>query len=202
MINIVGLIVVFIILILLICFLRNKSLDNFIVFLDDIIIPSTCFDYLLTNGKNYFLLNSKKILDGISNPLKFNTKLDALKYLKNMKCPENITFVDLVMRKKLDDPTVSYQRECGKKVAPKLFDLDVCGVYGSDYDTTTGKKLARINKIESDKKTYSNYDIETCMINKATTEDSSLDDTNFKSDFAKYFDRLNSNIDQKYLYIS
>ena len=62
--------------------------------------------------------------------------------------------------------------------------------------------LKRINQIENDKKIYSNYDIESCMINKAVTEDKSLDDTNFKSQFATYFDRLNSNIDAKYLYVS
>ena len=202
MLNTVGLILVIILLIFLICFLRSKSLDSFIVFLDDIIIPSTCYDYLLYNGKNYFLLNSKKILDGITNPIQFDKKEDAVSYLNSLNCPSNIPYVDLVMRKKLDDPTVSYQRECGKKVAPNLFDLDVCNTYGSDYDTLTGKNLAKINQIENNKKIYSNYDIETCMIDKAVSEDNSLDDTNFKSDFAQYFDRINSNIDEQYLYVS
>jgi hypothetical protein len=202
MLNIAGIIVVIIVLIFLIYFLRNKSLDTFIVFLEDIVIPSTCYDYLLYNGKNYFILNSKKIIDGITNPIQFNSKEDATSYLNSLNCPINIPYVDLVMRKKIDDPTVSYQRECSKKVAPNLFDLDICGVYGSDNDILTNTKLARINKIENDKKIYSNYDIETCMINKAVTEDESLDDTNFKSNFAQYFDRLNSNIDAKYLYIS
>ena len=40
------------------------------------------------------------------------------------------------------------------------------------------------------------------MINKAIDEEPKLDDTNFKDEFAKYFDRLNSNIDEEYLYIS
>ena len=106
------------------------------------------------------------------------------------------------MKKKLDDPTVSFQRECSKKVAPNLFDLDICGSYGSDYDTLTGKTLSKINQIENDKKLYSNYDIETCMIDRATTYDPELDDTNFKNNFGEYFNRLNSNIDEKYLYIS
>jgi len=202
MLNIAGIIVVIILLIFLIYFLRSKSLDTFIVFLEDIVIPSTCYDYLLYNGKKYFLLNSKKILDGITNPIQFDTRKDATSYLNTLNCPVDIPYVDLVMRKKTDDPTVSYQRECSKKVAPNLFDLDVCSMYGSDYDTSTSKTLARINQIENDKKIYSNYDIESCMINKAVTEDNSLDDTNFKSNFAQYFDRLNSNIDEKYLYIS
>ena len=202
MLNSAGIIVTIIILIFLIYILRNKALDNFIVFLDDIIIPTSCYNYLVTNGKQFFLLNTKKILDGITNPLTFNNKIDAINYLKSYKCPENIPFVDLVIRKKIDDPTVSFQRECSKKVAPNLFDIDVCGTYGSDYDTITGKTLAKLNKTENDKKIYSNYDIESCMIDKAITNDIELDDTNFKDYFAKYFDRMNSNIDEQYLYVS
>ena len=202
MLNTAGIIVTIILLIFLIYILRNKSLDSFIVFLDDLVIPTTCYDYLVTNGKNYFLLNTNKILDGVTNPLTFNNKIDAINYLKASKCPENIPFVDLVMRKKLDDPTVSFQRECSKKVAPNIFDLDVCGTYGSDYDTLTGKTLSKINQIENDKKLYSNYDLETCMIDRATVDDPKLDDTHFKDYFAQYFDRLNSNIDEKFLYIS
>ena len=40
------------------------------------------------------------------------------------------------------------------------------------------------------------------MIDRATKEDPKLDDTHFKDYFAKYFDRMNSNIDEKYLYIT
>ena len=202
MINTTGIIVIIIIMIFLICILRNKSLDGFIVFLDDIIIPKSCYNYIVTNGKKFFLLNTNKILDGVTNPLSFNSKQEAVKYLKDSQCPDNILFVDLVMRKKSDDPTVSFQRECGKKVAPNLFDLDICGSYGNTNDTLTNSYLTKLNKIENDKKIYSNYDIETCMINKAATEDPELDDTHFKDYFATYFDRMNSNIDEQYLYVS
>lgn len=202
MLNIAGIIVVIIMLISLIVFLRGKTVDNFIVFLDDIIIPTTCYNYLVTNGINFFLLNTKKIIDGVTNPMKFNTKQEALKYLEDAKCPINIPFVDLKVNKKIEDPTVSYQRECNKKIAPNLFDLDICGSYGSDYDTLTGTYLSRVNKIESDKKQYSNYDLELCMIDKAINEDSKLDDTNFKSYFSDMFGRMNSNIDEKYLYVT
>ena len=201
MLNTAGIIVTIILLIFLVYILRNKAIDNFVVFLDDIIIPTSCYNYIVTNGKNFFLLNTNKILDGVTNPLTFNSKIDALNYLKASKCPNNIPFVDLVMRKKIDDPTVSFQRECGKKVAPNLFDLDICSSYGSDYDTNTSNTLSKINQIENDKKIYANYDIENCMVDRAITYDNELDDTHFKDYFAKYFDRMNSNIDEKYLYI-
>jgi hypothetical protein len=202
MVNIVGIIVIVIFLILLIYLLKSRVIDNFIVFLDDVVIPTTCYNYLVTNGKNYFLLNTKKILDGVTNPLQFNTKVEAINYLKNAKCPLNIPFVDLLVHKKLEDPTVSFQRECNVKVAPNLFDLDICGTYGSDNDTLTSKYITKLNKIENDRTQYSNYDLESCMIDRATKEDPKLDDTHFKDYFAKYFDRMNSNIDEKYLYIT
>ena len=202
MLNLAGIVLIIVILISLIYLLRSKALDNFIVFVDDVVIPTSCYNYLVTNGKQFFLLNTKKMIDGISNPLTFNTKLDAQKYLKNMKCPINIPFVDLVMRKKNDDPTVSYERECSRKVAPNLFDLDVCGKYGTDNDTLTNKYLERLNKIETDKKLYADYNIETCMMDKVMKEEPDLDDTNFKTYFEKYFDNMNSNIDEKYLYIT
>ena len=203
MLNTVGIIVVIIIIVFLIYILHTKSLDSFIVLLDDIVIPKDCYDYLVSNGSQFFLINTKKMLNGTSNPIAFNTKADAIKFLStSTNCPDNIPFVDLTVKKKIEDPTVSYQRECNKKVSPKLFDLDVCGTYGSDADSLSGKIISRINKIENDKSIYANYDIETCMINKAIIEEPALDDTNFKDYFAKYFDRLNSGIDEEYLYIS
>lgn len=201
MLNSAGIVVIIIILVCLIYLLRSKAVDNFIVFVDDVIIPASCYNYLVTNGSKFFLLNTKKMIDGTTNPLTFNTKLEAQNYLKKIKCPVNIPFVDLVMRKKNDDPTVSYERECSKKVAPNLFDLDVCGIYGTDNDTLTNKYLAKLNKIETDKKIFADYNIETCMMDKVMKEDPSLDDTNFKTYFAQYFDTINSNIDEKFLYV-
>ena len=202
MLNIAGIIVIILILLFLIYFLRSNTLDNFIVFVDDIIIPTSCYNYLVTNGSKYFLLNTKKIIDGVTNPLTFNTKIDAQTYLKNSKCPIDIPLVDLVMRKKNEDPTVSYERECSKKVAPNLFDLDVCGKYGFDNEISTNKYLAKLNQIENDKNIFADYNVETCMMDKVMKEDSSLDDSNFKSYFSQYFDNLNSNIDEKFLYVT
>ena len=129
-----GILVIILLLIFLIYFLHSKALDNFIVFVDDVVIPKSCYNYLVTNGEKYFLLNTKKMIDGVTNPLTFNTKQEAQNYLKEAKCPTTIPFVDLVMRKKLDDPTVSYERQCNKLVSPNLFDIDVCGKYGVDND--------------------------------------------------------------------
>ena len=199
-INIAGVILIILILVGLVIVLRNRSFDNFIVFLDDVAIPKTCWDYLVTNGHDFFLFNSRALVDSINNPLKFPTKQDALAHLKKAGCPANIPFVDLVMRKKIEDPTISLQRECNRVIAPNLFDLDICGTYGRDNNTLTSKYLARVNKIESDKKLYANYDLEACMINKSVSRDTELDDSGFKAEFAQYFNRMNSQIPEEYLY--
>ena len=49
MLNTAGIIVTIILLIFLVYILRNKAIDNFVVFLDDIIIPTSCYNYIVTN---------------------------------------------------------------------------------------------------------------------------------------------------------
>ena len=201
-INIAGVIVVIIILILLYTILQNKLLDNFIVFVDDVIIPKSCWEYLVTNGKEFFLFNSKMLVDGVKNPLKFKTKKLALDYLVKSKCPINIPYVDLAINKKLDDPTVSFQRYCNHKIAPNVFDVGICNEYSSNNDALKVKHITNLNDIKNDKNIYANYDAETCMIDRVINDDPSLDDTNFKTNFQQYFDRLNTHIDEKFLYLT
>ena len=57
--------------------LNNKSVDSFIVLVNEIIIPKKCPDYLVTDGDNYYLLNSRIPYDGVTNPLKFNSESEA-----------------------------------------------------------------------------------------------------------------------------
>jgi hypothetical protein len=162
MLNQSGILIIIILLFFLICFLRSKSLEKFITLTDNTIIPSNCYNYLLTNGSKFFLLNTKKIVDNISNPLVFNTKQDAMNYLNNnTSCTNKIPFVNLVMKKKNNDPTVSYERQCNKEVAPNLFNIDVCNQYGKDNDILTNKYLNRLNEIQNDKNTFADYNVET-----------------------------------------
>ena len=138
--------------------------------------------------------------------IKFKTKKLALDYLVKSKCPINIPYVDLAMNKKLDDPTISFQRYCNHKIAPNVFDVQICSDYGIDNNTLKGKHITDVNEIrndiKNDKKVYANYDAETCMIDRVINDDPSLDDTNFKTNFQQYFDRLNTHIDEKFLYLT
>ena len=132
--DIVGVYIVILILGCLIWVLRNDYLENFIVTVNELVIPSRCPDYLVTDGRNHYLINSRKVFDGVNNPLKFNNKAEALTYLDNNSCPR-LEAIDLVVRKNNKDITVPYERECGKKTAYKLFDDDVCNYYMSKDDT-------------------------------------------------------------------
>ena len=201
-IHISGIICVIILLAALIWFLKTNVLDNFVVFLDEQVIPNDCYNYLVTNGSKFFLLDTRKLFDGNTNPRAFDTREAAIEHLKQIGCNTDLPFVNIRQKKKNEDPTVSYQRECNRKIAPHLFDLDICNIYGSDNDVSSAAGFAKINKIESDRTQYANYDQETCMIDRAVKTDPALDDKHFKQYFADYFDRLNNTIDQQYLYIS
>ena len=206
--NIIGILVIIIILILLYYFLKNKSLDNFIVFVDDVVIPKSCWEYLVTNGEDYFLFNSKMLVDGIKNPLKFSSKQLALNYLESNKCPTNIPFIDLVNRKKKDDPTVSMQRQCNVKTAITNFDADTCNFYNNNEEYNKKKivnnnlTLTELKNKQKERKVYTNYNTEQCMIENAINDNPDLDDASFNTNFKAYFNRLNTNIDESFLYIN
>jgi hypothetical protein len=199
--NTTGIIVIIIILLLLIYIAKNNILDSFVVFLQEKVIPPNCYNYLLTDNKKYYLLDTHRIYDD-ANPLIFNNKEEAVNFLKTSNCEPNIPFVNLVQKKNKNDPTVTIDRECNKHVAPHLFDIDVCNTYGNDLDQSSANMFAKINKIETDKAQYSNYDTETCMIDSVIKANPDLDDTHFKDNFAKYFNRMNDNIDKQFLYVT
>jgi hypothetical protein len=148
------------------------------------------------------LLDTRKLYDGETNPRPFASRDAAVEYLKTNGCDLNIPLVNMLQKKKNEDPTVSYQRECNRKVAPHLFDLDICNIYGEDRDVSSAAGFAKVNKIESDRAQYANYDVESCMIDRAVTTDPALDDAHFKTYFADYFNRLNDTIDKQYLYVT
>lgn len=249
--DVVGIYIIILILGCLIWVLRNNYLENFIVTVNELVIPSRCPDYLVTDGRHHYLINSRKVFDGVNNPLKFNSKTEALAYLDNNSCPR-LEAIDLVVRKNNKDVTVPYERECGKKTAYQIFDEDVCNYYMSPEETekyrlynrdlmilkeqanqlkgildtnklnsVTSKKedldrMKELNKqmaelkmnfaAETERKDkrldeYTDYAIETCMMNDVIKDNKELKDDKFLDQFAKYFNNLNDNIGQQYLYM-
>lgn len=125
--------------ILLLLYKQNNTIyENFGLFIKDIIIPKNCYDYLVTDGNKYYLLDSRKLYDGINNPLSFTSLSAAHKYLDDNKCP-SLDLTDLVVRKNKDDPQESLERICAKRVAPKLFNENVCSDYAIPWDSDMNK---------------------------------------------------------------
>lgn len=246
--DVVGVYIIILVLGCLIWVLRNNYLENFIVTVNELVIPSRCPDYLVTDGSDYYLINSRKVFDGVNNPMKFETKSAAIAYLDNSSCPR-LEAIDLVVRKNNKDVTVPYERECGKKTAHQIFDDDVCNYYMSQEDTETLRRyqkdlmtlkaqadqlkavldtnklqkitnspedinrMKELNKQIAELKLHfatktnvnldddTDYSIETCMMNDIKNEHKELKDDKFLDRFAKYFNNLNENIGQQYLYI-
>jgi len=242
-----GVLCVIIALCILVFLLKNKNIDSFIVLLNEIIIPKKCPDYLVTDGRHYYLLNSRLPYDGVNNPLKFNSEEEARQYLESNQCP-SLALLDLVVSKNPEDPTDSYEKVCAQNIAKQVFNDDICNQYSSkeqigdlreysralmilvekrnqirstinaakfasvSYDKQLDINLQEIQKqMESLRKKYSendealkefvDYKIEDCMIQTIKNENKDLDDTHFTDQFAKYFNQLNENIGQEYLYV-
>lgn len=126
--DILGVLIVLLLLGCLIWLLQNRYIEKFIVLVDEIIIPKNCPDYLVTNGSHYYLINSRKMLDGVHNPIKFNSKEEAENYLSINKCPKLVP-INLVVDKDPTDVTVNYERECSREVAKDLFNADICSSF-------------------------------------------------------------------------
>ena len=251
--------VVILIIIILVCLVlqyKPVSIEGFGVFIKDIIIPTQCYDYLVTDGSKYYLMNSRKLYDGVNNPKEFNNIDDAYKYCDSIKC-QRVDLIDLVTRKNQDDPQVTMERMCAKRVATNLFDSNVCSDYTIPWDSNddalggdalkydvwdsisiklgmtpndkktfekiikdvkrdfpdmtgaqifakmTGAEIfafvrANRNKLRESKE-YTDYNIETCMIDMAAKGMPGIDDPIFKSRFETYFNHLNQNIPDEYL---
>ena len=126
-------------LILLLLYKRDNTIyEGFGLFIKDIIIPKSCYDYLVTDGNKYYLLDSRKLYDGVNNPREFATLSAAHKYMDENKCPR-LDLTDLVVRKNKDDPQESLERICAKRVAPKLFNENVCSDYAIPWDSNMDK---------------------------------------------------------------
>jgi hypothetical protein len=244
--DMLGVLIVFLMLGCLIWVLKNKYIEKFIVLIDEVVIPKECPDYLVTNGVHYYLIDSRKVLDGVNNPMKFDSKEAAESYLDVNKCPKLVP-INLVVDKDPTDVTVNYERECAKKVATQLFNTDVCGTYSDDTQlenlrTYTNalsnlkekanqimnqinsqklqsgniepkkKELFRVNmEIQSLKEKYKqipnsleelhDFNIESCMIDTIKSRNNKLNDDKFLNEFSRYFNNLNENIGQEFLYV-
>jgi len=93
-----------------------------------------------------------------------------------------------------------------------LSEINAAKFANRKYDKSLESNLKNVdNQIKKLRKKYTDndkalkefvdYKIEDCMINTIKKENKDLDDSKFSDQFAKYFNQLNENIGQEYLYI-
>ena len=162
----------------------NMYKEKFIVLQEDVEIPYDCPEYIYTDGNAYYLYNSRKSIDGVENPKKFDTITDAEDYHANLKCPR-VPLVDLVVKKDnsdLGDPQTTYERACNKHISPFDHQYERYS-YFSDSIADIREYQKKVDREEV------NYDLEACMIDRVKKENPDMvgdSDKNIK----KYYETL------------
>jgi hypothetical protein len=157
--------------------------ENFIVLNHEITVPANCPNYLYTDNINYYLYNSRLPVNGITNPVRFNTFKEAKAQLDNAKCPD-IPYVNLEVKKNKDDPTVDYERDCNNRIAPfnYLFNKQVADAGDNIPKIREYQKMAEREQV--------NFDLETCMIDRINKENPHLAINNTDLNYINDYDSI------------
>lgn len=148
-----------------------------------------CPFYLLHDGIKYILFNYKKPITNL-NPKYFNTHNEVKEHLYNLNCP--IPKVRSHINSKTnDDPTVSYERECSKKISENNMGMDQCIYYAKDLSS-----LKKYYDIKQDKKNKSLFSYEQCMV------DTINDELNISDEADLNYNKMILDIDQDMNYKS
>ena len=200
-----SLIVILVILLILFLVIRfTSTLDAMTDIFASVVIPEQCYEYLVTDGTSYYLLNPKKNYDGITNPRKFKLLADANKFLLDNGCTP-LPLINLVVSKNPEDPTDSYEKVCSREVANNRFNADICSNYADMNGTVSDELVARkLKTIREDiERNFDNYSIEECMIKKVGDDIPQLRNPYTPTDenlqkFIKYFGQANDVIPEEY----
>ena len=80
--------------------------ENFIVLNHEVTVPPNCPNYLYTDNINYYLYNSRLPLNGIPNPVKFNTYEEAKLQLDKARSREEALFEVFKILRPGEPPTI------------------------------------------------------------------------------------------------
>jgi hypothetical protein len=166
--NTLTLIFILIVFISITYVLTNKSLEKFIVLIDDKSPNSNCPEYLLTDGKAFYIFDSRQNIEKNKNPKKFETMENAQEYLAKQKC-KPMDVINLVVSKTDYDPTENYERICAKKIAPYNYRVETCASYSKDLN-----EIRKYQSLLDNEATAVDYDLETCMIDQVKKENPSM----------------------------
>ena len=176
-------------LIVMISIKASEKKESFIVLVDNHTpIKGDCPEYLYTDSKKYYAYDSRKMIDGVSNPIKFDTLEKAQNYMKIKKCGMNIPIRNMVVVKKGEDPTTFTEQTCAKKIAYEDYEISQKMAMAKDLNEIK-KYLNIINNPDNS----ADYDLEVCMSNVIAKQyPGSVEPTNLKdmyqtSDFSKFY---------------
>ncbi len=117
----------FLIILIVVCILKNGFIEKFIVTVDETVLGPNCPDYVVSDGYKFYLVWNNKVFDGINNPISFNTKAQVAAELSKRKCPNMIQNIVYLRREtNHEDPQVSYERACNVQTSAPLNAVNKC----------------------------------------------------------------------------
>ncbi len=165
------LLIILIIALILIIHFKSKPLkENFIVLIDDENpTKANCPEYLIYDGKFYYLLDSRKSMSA-NNPKRFSSMRDVELYLEKEKpgCKKP-TLKSTIVNKKNEDPTDTYAKKCNRKIAAFDYRINSCIDYNQDIDTIRAYENIRNDKVQA-----ANYFLEECQVDEVNKENPHL----------------------------
>ena len=176
-------------LIVMISIKSSEKKESFIVLVDNHTpIKSDCPEYLYTDGKKYYAYDSRKMIDGVNNPIKFDTLEKAQNYMKTKKCGMDIPIRNIFVVKKGEDPTTFTEQTCAKKIANADYKISQKMAKAKDL-----KEIRKYLNIINDPDNSADYDLEVCMSNviakqyPGSVKDTKLEDMYQDPDFSSFY---------------
>lgn len=135
----------------------NQFNINELKILDNSKNKDLIYDYLLTDGRLFYLYNSRDLIIEKKNPLIFETLEEAENFRKSTRTPP-LKITNIYIKKKPDDPTENYERMCSKKISPFNSRMNTCFAYSKSEE-----QIRKNQDIISDLN-LGDHQLEGCMI--------------------------------------
>ena len=126
----------------------DRLIENFIVLVEDKIIPKVCPDKLFFDGSKYHLFNSREPITLGKNPKQFEHLMEYQDYQKNLssfnvvsdlssqykKCPTLSVTTNTRVVKKKTDPHETYKKICNNRISKNLYEIEKCIAYATTQE--------------------------------------------------------------------
>ena len=117
----------------------DRLIENFIVLVEDKIIPNVCPDKLFFDGSKYHLFNSREPITLGENPKQFEHLMEYQDYQKDLsnqdkKCPTLSVTTNTRVVKKKTDPYETYKKICNNRISGNLYEIEKCIAYATTQE--------------------------------------------------------------------